>query len=166
MAAALVCVALTGCGTPAPAPSPTTTGFASEDEAFAAAEATYRAYVDALNQRRVDENSSPDPQSFLSGNALSIDIETQQQLSDLGLKILGVTTIRDLEPFERSSWTEDRLLLQVCLDQQATQVVDSSGADVTPANRPQRQGLIITMANDKHHWLVSETTTGEESTCS
>ncbi len=35
--------------TPEPAPTPTPTGFASEDEAFRAAEETYRAYVDALN---------------------------------------------------------------------------------------------------------------------
>ena len=37
--------------TPEPAPTPTPTGFASEDEAFRAAEETYRAYVDALNAR-------------------------------------------------------------------------------------------------------------------
>ncbi len=44
---------------PEPTPTPTGPAFASEDEAFAAAEETYRAYVDALNQ--VDLS---DPETF------------------------------------------------------------------------------------------------------
>lgn len=44
---ALLAGALTAC-TPEPEPTPTPP-FATEAEAFAAAEATYRAYVDALN---------------------------------------------------------------------------------------------------------------------
>ena len=39
----------TGCQSE-PAPSPTAPVFSSEEEAFAAAEQTYRAYVEALNQ--------------------------------------------------------------------------------------------------------------------
>ena len=35
---------------PEPSPSPSAPAFANEEEAFAAAEETYRAYVDALNQ--------------------------------------------------------------------------------------------------------------------
>ena len=46
---ALVAGLLGGCAGE-PAPVETTPAFASEDEAFAAAEETYRAYVDALNQ--------------------------------------------------------------------------------------------------------------------
>jgi ABC-type oligopeptide transport system substrate-binding subunit len=42
-------LALTTACAPDPAPTPSPTGFASQEEAFAAAEATYRAYVDALN---------------------------------------------------------------------------------------------------------------------
>ena len=44
---------------PEPAPSPSAPVFANEEEAFAAAEETYRAYVDALNQ--VDLS---DPETF------------------------------------------------------------------------------------------------------
>ncbi|MET0860918.1 MAG: hypothetical protein ABW091_07810, partial [Microbacterium sp.] len=58
VALVLASAALSGC-TPQPAPTPTPTGFATEDEAFAAAEETYRAYVDALNQ--VDLS---DPETF------------------------------------------------------------------------------------------------------
>ena len=58
-AAVLACVLITttGCfAQPDPEPTPL---FSSEEEAFAAAEATYRAYVDALNQ--VDLS---DPETF------------------------------------------------------------------------------------------------------
>ncbi len=46
---AIVAGLATGCR-PEPAPSPTAPVFSSEEEAFAAAEQTYRAYVDALNE--------------------------------------------------------------------------------------------------------------------
>ena len=52
-AAALVLALALGMTTacqPEPAPSPSAPVFATEDEAFAAAEETYRGYVDALNQ--------------------------------------------------------------------------------------------------------------------
>src|SRR5688500_5990965 len=57
-APALVTGLLAGCAGD-PEPAETTHGFASEEEAFAAAEETYRAYVDALNQ--VDLS---DPETF------------------------------------------------------------------------------------------------------
>lgn len=47
--AVLAVVLVSGC-TPTPEPTPTPTGFANEEEAFRAAEETYRAYVDALNE--------------------------------------------------------------------------------------------------------------------
>ncbi len=55
---ALVIAVATGCR-PEPEPSPSGPAFATEAEAFAAAEETYRAYVDALNQ--VDLS---DPETF------------------------------------------------------------------------------------------------------
>ncbi|HOQ22628.1 MAG TPA: hypothetical protein PLN62_09415, partial [Microbacterium sp.] len=59
--AALLALALvTGCA-PEPAPTPTPTGFASDDEAFAAAEATYRAYVDALNAVDLSDPATFEP---------------------------------------------------------------------------------------------------------
>ena len=53
LAAFAVVGALVGCA-PSSEPTPTPTGFASEAEAFEAAEATYRAYVDATNAQRMD----------------------------------------------------------------------------------------------------------------
>ena len=58
LALAVVLGMTTGCQ-PEPTPSPSGPVFANEEEAFAAAEETYRAYVDALNQ--VDLS---DPQTF------------------------------------------------------------------------------------------------------
>ena len=58
LALALVVGLATGCQ-PEPSPSPSGPAFANEEAAFAAAEETYRAYVDALNQ--VDLS---DPETF------------------------------------------------------------------------------------------------------
>ncbi len=49
LALVLAAAVTTGCA-PTPEPTEPTPLFTSEDEAFAAAEETYRAYVDALNQ--------------------------------------------------------------------------------------------------------------------
>ncbi len=58
IALALAVCVMTGCQ-PEPEPSPSAPAFATEEEAFAAAEETYREYVDALNQ--VDLS---DPETF------------------------------------------------------------------------------------------------------
>ncbi len=68
-ALALAAVAVTGCSTPAGAPKPTP-AFSSEAEAFAAAEATYRAYVDALNAVDLSDPSTfEDVYSWTTGDA-------------------------------------------------------------------------------------------------
>ncbi|MGA1827204.1 hypothetical protein [Microbacterium sp.] len=135
VAVALVLVVgmTTGCQ-PEPAPSPSGPIFANEDEAFAAAEQTYRAYVDALNQRRSDASSTPDPQSFLTGQALEVDIDTQQHLDQAGLALTGITEIASVSPVE-SRPDIGFVKVDVCLDSSGTRVVNDAGADVTPPDR-------------------------------
>ena len=58
--AALVMSALVGCGTPTDPAEPTPV-FTSEEQAFAAAEETYRAYVDALNQVDLSDPATFEP---------------------------------------------------------------------------------------------------------
>src|SRR5690349_16979313 len=94
VAAALAVAVVLGTATacqPEPAPSPSTGAFATQAEAFAAAEETYRAYVDALNERRSNPSGGLDPQTFLTGSALEVDISTQQQLDQAGLTLSGST---------------------------------------------------------------------------
>jgi hypothetical protein len=129
---ALMAVGLVACTTePAPAPLPTPSALSSEDAAFAAAEATYRAYVDAVNARREDPQSLPDPESFLTGAALADHRQTEQILDTKGLAVVGPSVVRAI----RRSAEVDPIRLTVCLDASETAVLDTSGTDVTPTTR-------------------------------
>ena len=93
--AALLALALvTGCA-PEPAPTPTPTGFASDDEAFAAAEATYRAYVDALNAVDLSDPATFEPvYANLSGQALADEKKSLTTMSAEGWVVSGESKVR------------------------------------------------------------------------
>ncbi|MFS0895078.1 hypothetical protein [Microbacterium sp. 179-I 3D3 NHS] len=132
----VVVTALVGCA-PAPAPSPTASPvFASEEEAFAAAEEVYREYNDAGNAR-IAGKDSPDPQDYLIGEALEADIDGERYLEEQGLRLTGssgVATFRGLD-FSQVEGTV-RLSAIVCLNVSGIRLLDASDNDVTPAERP------------------------------
>src|SRR5690349_13054891 len=97
IAAALAVAVVLGTATacqPEPAPSPSTGAFATQAEAFAAAEETYRAYVDALNQ--VDLS---DPETFeavyawTTGDANANERKTLSRMSADGWRVTGSTAV-------------------------------------------------------------------------
>ncbi|WP_284529535.1 hypothetical protein [Microbacterium sp. T2.11-28] len=138
-----VAVALIGCAPdPTPTPLPTATGFASEAEAFAAAEATYRAYVDAVNARRADQRA-PDPVSYLSGAARKSSLEARRRFSAEGIRLVGKTSVTDVIGLTS---THDEATIQVCVDSSGTRLLDSRGVDITPAERSPSGSLEIDLA--------------------
>ena len=166
-AAALVLALALGMTTacqPEPAPSPSGPVFANEEEAFAAAEETYRAYVDALNQRRADPRSSPEPQSFLIGQALDVDIETRQQLDQAGLSLEGSTEVAAVSLVKAQ--TEDGLVqLEVCLDSTGTRVISEAGDDVTPADREAISLLTVDLLSATSGLMIEYSTTKTAGKC-
>ena len=125
-------IGLAGC-TPAPVPEPTPTPlFASEAEAFKAAEQVYRDYVDAGNARRTDPSAGPE--SYLIGDALDDDIATQRMLKERKVHVTGRNELTDFRgtDFDRVAGSVDA---DVCLDVSGSRVVAEDGADVTPADR-------------------------------
>lgn len=139
VAALVATLALAGC-TPSPEPTPSPTGFASEEEAFAAAEATYRAYVDAGNTLRSDPSADVDPSDYLTGKALSAELESRAAIENSGRHLDGLIEIQSVHPIRGDLSTA---LIGVCLDVSATRVLDDSGLDVTPSDRPSLLGLEI-----------------------
>jgi hypothetical protein len=162
---AVLLVVLTGCA-PEPAdPTPTpTSAFASEDEAFAAAEETYRAYVDAVNARREDPTARPAPTDFLIGDALEAEIDTQNLKHAEGLSIAGETVVVQIAP---RSWdaSSGEVELAVCIDSSATRVVDESGSDVTPPDRPTRYGLAIELEEIGNSLVIASTEQVADMSC-
>jgi len=138
-AATVVLVGCTPEAAPTPLPLPTATGFASDEEAFAAAEATYRAYVDAVNARRADPDA-PDPNNFLAGAAREASTATQRKFASQGVRLVGKTLVTDVDGVIA---TTEVTTIHVCIDSAGTRLIDSAGDDVTPRDRPRSGSLEI-----------------------
>ena len=146
LAAALLAGALTvGC-TPTPEPSPTPTGFATEEEAFAAAEETYRAYVDALNAVDLsDPETFEDVYAWTTGEANAGERKTFTDLHAKGLTVTGSSTAALVEP--HGGFDADILALQlaVCLDVSNVDLTDEAGESVVSPNRGDVQSMLVTL---------------------
>lgn len=144
LAATVLAAALSACApTASPTPSPTATGFASEEEAFAAAEATYRAYVDALNDVDLSDPATFEPvYAHLSGEALDGSKKELTSLHARSLEKSGATKVESLDAIS-VDLESSTVTLNVCLDVSDVDVVDSSGASVVPADRNDFQLLEV-----------------------
>lgn len=163
LTAALGC--LTACApTPVPTATPTA-AFASEEEAYAAAEEVYRAYNDALNERRA-MTAGADPQRYLTGSALEGDIDTARLLSSADLHATGIATI---EAFIRESADLSigaaTVTAVVCIDVSAISLLDGSGADVTPPERGDTIAQQVVLIGASDSLLISNESTADGSRC-
>ena len=160
----MLVLGLAGCTQPEPAEPTPTTAFSSDEEAFAAAEKTYRAYVDAVNARRDDSAAIPEPTDFLIADALEAEIDTERLMSAEGLSIEGETLITGARGV---SWNDQsgELVLIVCVDSSGTIVRDSSGADVTPSSRPVMYALSVRFDRAADDFLVASTQQTADATC-
>ncbi len=126
---------LTACApTASPTPSPTTTGFASEEEAFAAAEATYRAYVDALNEVDLSDPATFEPLFVLTtGDLNELDKKSFSDLHADGSVVSGKTQIVAVQPIDASA---DEVRLAACVDVSDVELEDASGNSLVQEDRP------------------------------
>lgn len=147
-AAALLLTSLAGCIDPGPVktavPTPSATPvFASDEEALAAAEAAYAAYLavsDAIlqeggaNPDRIDDVATP-----------SVTAEEKKGFADFaekGYVSSGTTTFygMQLESYETDpALLTDVVRVYVCIDSSGVDVRDASGASIVP---PDREGLL------------------------
>ena len=130
---------------PSPQPTPAPT-FMSDAEAFAAAEATYRAYVDALNQ--VD---LADPETFEAVYAWTtgdFNASERESLSTMHANdwiVRGISQITRLEPIEMR---DGRPALGSCLDVSGVELVDALGNSQVASDRPRYQQPAIEFSRD------------------
>jgi hypothetical protein len=157
-------LALAGCTTPEPATPTPTAAFSSEEEAFAAAEETYRAYVDATNSRRVDPSAQPSPFDFLTGDALESDIDAETLQRQHGLQIVGPTFVVDVRGLDYASPTGS-VRISVCIDVAQARVVDESGNDVTPDDRADRAMLDVGLVSAGDALLIEDSELATDSAC-
>ena len=148
LAATALAAALTACApASAPTPSPTPTGFASEEEAFAAAEATYRAYVDALNQVDLSDPATFEPvYALTTGEANATERKGLSEYHANGWRVSGETVVTLLQG---SAWNpeERQVVLDSCIDVSRVDVVDRDGVSQVSPDRPDVQTLRVTLKN-------------------
>lgn len=146
---------------PTPEPSPTpTAAFASEEEAFAAAEEVYRAYNDAGNQSVEAANE------YLVGEALDAQLETLRYFDQQGVSLTGSPVITSFDGLD-AVVTDPVGSIEafVCLDFEDTRVIDEAGKDVTPAERADVGRLRVTFVGNASDLAISNTESVDASTC-
>jgi hypothetical protein len=143
-----VLLLLVGCA-PDPQPSATPTpAFASEEEAFAAAEATYREFTARLNELDTADPSTFEPLFDLSsGDFEAADREAYSAMHADGMTIQGQTIVTSfvgtlaIEPFET-------VTANVCLDVSDVTVTDSEGNSQVDPSRPDVYALNVTFVRE------------------
>jgi hypothetical protein len=143
---------LAGCTTPEPTdPTPTpTSAFASEEEAFAAAEATYRAYVDALNQVDLSDPETFEPvYALTTGEANAEARQTFSQMHADGWSVGGISRPTAIRPRLAGGENLDRVEVAVCLDVSDVTLVDSGGTSMVTEDRPEVQSMLVTLVADQ-----------------
>lgn len=165
IALAVASVVLSGCS-PAPVPTPTPTPvFASEEEAFAAAEKTYRAYTDELNQVDVGEPETIDALfSLTSGDFEAADRKTFSELYAAGYELTGETKVADFRAVS-ADIMKGAVVAEVCVDVSQSDVVDQDGVSVTPPNRPDLNSLTVTFASSDGRLSIERAARSESSSC-
>lgn len=140
---AVACTALGACS-PTAAPSPTpTAAFASEEEAFAAAEETYRAYIDALSDADMADSSSLERvYDWLQGDAESTSRETFSELSAEGYVISGPTKYENFTG-TLADTNSGQVQAGVCLDVGDVDVLNEDGHSIVSDDRPDHQSLSL-----------------------
>ena len=146
-ALAVVLGMTTGCQ-PEPTPSPSGPAFATEEEAFAAAEETYRAYVDALNQ--VDLSDPATFEAVYAWTTGELNASDRKGLSNYYAE--GVTVAGDsrIALVELDSWDTQNasIVLAACIDVSDVQVMDKNGAPLVDPDRVDVQSLAISAVAD------------------
>lgn len=131
-----------GCA-PSPEPTPTPTpAFASEEEAFAAAEETYRAYASATNATDLGDPRTFEPvYGWLRAEAERSARKNYSELHANEITRSGTSTFDSFEPI---SFENESVTAALCLDVSAVELFDATGQSIVPSDRPPRQAIEVT----------------------
>lgn len=166
MAGLVIAAALLSACTPAPEPTPTASpAFASEEEAFAAAEETYRAYIAASNAR-IEGRTSPDPRDYLMGEALEADRSTQDLFAENAVHLDGEARLKSFKAKTASlDKTPSQVEAVICMDASGTRILDTDNRDVTPPTRPETSSVRVTLLWIDERFLIADSRLLSEAAC-
>jgi hypothetical protein len=155
---ASLCVAaflVSGCSTPAEPAGPEPV-FSSDAEAFAAAEATYRAYVDALNDVDLSDPATFEPVFALTTGELNAsDRKGLSTYHADGFRVDGASEIALVSGLE-SDPVSGATSLAVCLDVSSIEVTRPDGSSAVSPDRVDVQQIQIDLVHGTDQGLVIE----------
>lgn len=156
---------LTAC-TPEPEPTPTKTAlFASEEEAFAAAEETYREFTNRLNEVDTSDPRTFEPLFDLStGEFEEADRKTYSTLHAENYSITGDTVVARFNGVESEN-SHQTVIAAVCLDVSRVEVTDASGVSKVDPNRPDVYAIEVTFVAERGQLLIAKATQTEDQEC-
>ena len=157
---------IAGCtSAPAPTPSPTA-AFASEEEAFAAAEATFSDYVRALNAVETTEPATFEPLFDLSsGGVERADRENFSAMHADGKVIQGDTRVLAFKGL-RSTDPFTKVTASLCVDVSEVKITNPDGSSAVTPDRPDVYGLeVVFLADESGALLVDSAVSNEEVQC-
>lgn len=142
-------LALAGCVPDAPvatpAPSPTSTPvFASDEEALAAAEEAYRAYLAVSDQ--IGNEGGADPERIadvVTGELLAVETDGFETFAANRWRTTGSTILRSLMEQRVDLSGSPTVVAYVCVDVTAVDVLDSSGQSLVAPSRPGLQPFVV-----------------------
>ncbi|MGX9346573.1 hypothetical protein [Microbacterium sp. KNMS] len=136
-------ISLAGC-VPEPAPTPTPNGFASEEEAFAAAEETWNEYVTAVNDVDLRNADTFEPLYELTVGDFNADVREEYSRNHAeGWTTSGDAATKSFQPVSYDAKTHQVVAIS-CLDVSEVQAFDASGESVVDPERRDLQALEIT----------------------
>ena len=155
LAAAVVLAALSGCmqTTEKPTPTPSaaaTPAFASDEEALAAAEKAYAAYLAVSND--VGHSGGVEPERFekvSSSGALTNALTAAQKFRDSKSRLVGDTKFKSMS-LQRANYSDPatvELEVYVCDDVSATDVLDSGGVSIVKPGRVEIVPFVATFVS-------------------
>ncbi|WP_431522699.1 hypothetical protein [Microbacterium esteraromaticum] len=169
-AAALTCAGITlamlaGCS-PQPEPTPTETPlFASEEEAFAAAEETYRSYTAALNDVDLNEpNTFETLYRYSTGDFQVADRETFSELHAESLTMVGEVAVVKFEGTNAEP-PYSTIVAAVCVDVSGSDVLGEDGESRVAPSRPDINPLRVSFAVAHDEVLISRADRDESIQC-
>lgn len=158
---------LAGC-TPEPLDADPTPTFTSEAEAFAAAEATYRAYVDALNDVDLsDPETFEAVYSWTTGEANAGERKSLSKMHADGWTVEGETAVRQVSPSKADLDPGEVIALEVCADVSGVEVFNEEGESMVSPERPDEQSAVARFVSDSHapHGLLISALEGSDFAC-
>ena len=167
-----------GCAPEVPAADPTPTPsatplFASDEEALAAAEEAYAAYLAVTDAIYAEGGAGIEKLATVAaGKQLNEDTQGFAEVERLGLHSIGATTYDgvELQQFDRESEEGKGVVtIYVCQDVSLVDVFDASGASVVRTDRPDRTRFEVKFDGDSESSGLSLRVSGvvpwEDPTC-